>query len=209
MVTLTYADADGWEPRHISAFVQRVTEWLERRGHSYAYAWVLEMQKRGAPHYHVLFWLPCGVRLPKPDVREGRQRSVLWAHGMTRIELARSPGYIVKYASKGDDKPLPFRARLFGVGAAERQWRCVARWSALPGWLRQLSAEGDLFSRVAGAGWLNRSTGEIHAYQWRFGFGRSEGGWVVWFERRVPKEDAVLRCAGGAPAEVEGQSSCG
>jgi hypothetical protein len=197
MVTLTYADADGWEPGHVSKFVQRCTEWLERREHSYAYAWVIEMQKRGAPHYHVLFWLPRGVRLPKPDCLNGRQRTVLWPHGMTKIERARSPGYIVKYTSKGtDDLPLPFRARLFGVGASIREWRRVARWGALPRWLRDLSTEGDVFARVASAGWLNRTTGEVHECQWRFGFNRVEGcGWVVWFERK--------RAVGAAEGEEE------
>jgi hypothetical protein len=184
MVTLTYADADAWEPCHISAFVQRVSEWFERRGHSYAYAWVLEMQRRGAPHYHVLFWLPHGVRLPKPDSCGPRQRRPFWPWGMTRIELARSPGYIVKYTSKGDYAPFPFRARLFGVGATVREWRRVARWAALPRWLRDLSSDGDVFSRLCGVGWLNKTTGEVHGSQWRFGFGRDERGWVVWFERR-------------------------
>ena len=97
MSTLTYRPGVEWESRHISRYVQRCVEWLERRGHSYAYAWVLEMQKRGAPHYHVLFWLPVGVMLPKPDCISGRQRTPLWPHGMTKIERARSPGYIVKY----------------------------------------------------------------------------------------------------------------
>ena len=185
MVTLTYRPGVEWEPRHISAFVQRVAEWLERRGYSYAYAWVLEMQRRGAPHYHVLFWLPRGVRLPKPDVCGPRQRTAFWPFGMTKIELARSPGYIVKYASKGEDAPLPFGARLFGVGASVRQWRRDARWWALPLWLRQASAVGDVFSRLCGVGWVNRGTGSIHVSPWRFGFCEDEAGCVVWFERRA------------------------
>jgi hypothetical protein len=184
MVTLTYRDADAWRACHVSAFVQRCSEWLERRGYSYAYAWVIEMQRRGAPHYHVLFWLPHGVKLPKPDMVQGRQRTPLWPHGMTRIELARGPGYIVKYASKGEDAPLPFGARLFGIGAACRHWRRVARWSALPRWLRDVSRAGDVLSRVSHVGWVNRSTGEIHESRWRFGFHQDDDGWVVCFERR-------------------------
>lgn len=191
MVTLTYADADAWEPRHISRFVQRVSEWLERRGHSYAYAWTLEMQRRGAPHYHVLFWLPHGVRLPKPDVCARRQRTAFWSFGMTRVERARSPGYIVKYTSKGDGAAFPFRARLFGVGATVREWRRLARWAALPRWLRDLSSEGDVLSRVAAVGWVNRNTGEVYGSQWRFGFERDEVGWVVWFERVAPGDGAA------------------
>lgn len=198
MVTLTYANCEAWEPGHVSRFVQRCVEWLSRRGHSYAYAWVLEMQRRGAPHYHVLFWLPRGVKLPAPDVvgrrgsLVGMPRRALWPFGMTRIEKARSPGYIVKYASKGDECALPAGARLFGVGAAVLAWRRFARWSALPAWLREVSVEGDAFTRLVGAGWVNRRTGEIHASEWRFGFGKDEVGWLVWFERRLVCRE---RCA--------------
>lgn len=206
MVTLTYADADAWEPRHISTFVQRVAEWLERRGHSYAYAWVLEMQQRGAPHYHVLFWLPAGVRLPKPDVCGPRQRAPLWPFGMTRVEFARSPGYIVKYTSKGDVAPFPFRARLFGVGASVRDWRRIARWGAMPRWIRDLSTEGDVISRLCHVGWLNRMTGEVYESPWRFGFGRDEVGWVVWFERRGKEAHPAVRWSGeGVPTALSSE----
>jgi hypothetical protein len=190
MMTLTYACAEDWRPCHISTFCQRCCEWLERRNHSYGYAWVIEMQKRGAPHYHVLFWLPEGVKLPRPDTCAFGQRTPLWPHGLTRIERARSPGYIVKYASKGEDEPLPFGARLFGIGAHERVWRKLSRWAALPAWLRNLSEEGDVLARVAHVGWVNRSTGVIHESQWRYGFSRDEEGWVVWFERREVEAEA-------------------
>lgn len=193
MVTLTYRSVDDWEPGHISRYVQRSVAWLERRGCSYAYAWVVEMQKRGAPHYHVLFWLPDGVKLPKPDVCSCRQRTPLWPHGMTRIERARSPGYIVKYASKGEEEPLPFGARLFGVGSFDRHWRRLACWAALPAWLRDLSEEGDVIARLARMGWLNRSTGEVYEPEWRFKFERDEEGWRVWYERR-----SAQACAGAS-----------
>lgn len=184
MVTLTYRNADGWEPKHISKYVQRATEWLERRAHSYAYAWVIEMQKRGAPHYHVLFWLPEGVHLPKPDWLYRTMRTRMWPHGSSRIENARAPSYITKYASKGEEEPLPFGARLFGIGACERRWRRVARWSALPAWLKDLSQEGDVLSRIAHVGWVNRQTGDIHESEWRWRFYRDEAEWVVCFERK-------------------------
>lgn len=207
MATLTYRDADGWEAKHISAYVQRTVEWLRRRRVPYAYAWVIEMQKRGAPHYHVLWWVPREVKLPKPD--EGPYPS--WRHGSSRIEWARSPGYIVKYSSKGDDMPLPFGARLFGMGACVSRWRRVARWAAMPKWLRQVSSEGDVLSRVTRLGWLNRDTGELHASPYRFGFERDETGWWVWIERwrgggageegRV--SEGVLREAQGAHSPAD------
>ena len=62
------------------------------------YVWVLELTKRGRPHYHVLFWLPRGISMPKAD-KQG-----WWRHGMTNTVPARSPvGYLCKYTSKGID----------------------------------------------------------------------------------------------------------
>lgn len=108
-VTLTCADDAAWSVRDISAYVRAVREWLRRRGIPCRYQWVIELTRRGRPHYHVLFWLPVGIKLPKPDA------SGQWSKGLTRIELARRPvGYLVKYATKGNlaDSMLPRGARL-------------------------------------------------------------------------------------------------
>ena len=58
------------------------------------YVWVLELTKRGRPHYHVLFWLPKGVSMPKAD-KQG-----WWKHGMTRSGGHSPVGYLCKYTSK-------------------------------------------------------------------------------------------------------------
>src|SRR5262249_13426634 len=84
-------------------------------------------------------------------------------------------------------------------GATCRDWRRVARWSALPRWLRDLSQEGDVLARVARVGWVNRATGEVHEARWQFGFERDESGWVVWF-RRLASVDDNGRGAPGAEA---------
>jgi hypothetical protein len=78
MVTLTYAEADMFNAGQITEYVKRMRRWLEVRRIAYAYQWVLEMQQRGAPHYHVLWSVPEGVRLPMPDCRSSRQRKALW-----------------------------------------------------------------------------------------------------------------------------------
>lgn len=189
MVTLTYRRADDWSPRHVSAFVQRVSEWFERRRLPYAYAWALELQQRGAPHYHVLFWVPHGTRLPKPDQCGPRQRVPFWPHGSTNITKARSVGYVVKYTSKGDCSPFPRGARIFGVGASERCWREFARWAAMPAWLRRRSFEGDRFVRL-GSDWVSTVTGEVYGPSpWRFGFFRVGARWRVWLECRDAPDD--------------------
>ena len=53
MVTLTYADLDAFQPRHISALLKHIRQWLLRRHHRFHYVWVAELQKRGALHYHI------------------------------------------------------------------------------------------------------------------------------------------------------------
>ena len=95
MVTLTYREDVEWSPRQVSGYLKCVREWARRKDIFIHYVWVLELTKRGRPHYHVLFWLPKGVSMPKAD-KQG-----WWKHGMTRSEWAHSPvGYLCKYTSK-------------------------------------------------------------------------------------------------------------
>ena len=67
LVTLTYAEGWLWHPRQVSRFLGDVREHCRRRGFDPAHVWVMELQKRGAPHYHVVLWLRSDIRLPKPD----------------------------------------------------------------------------------------------------------------------------------------------
>jgi len=64
---LTYADADGWNPKDITRYLYTVKAWMARRGIQARYVWTAELQQRGAVHYNVIWWLPRGVTLPKPD----------------------------------------------------------------------------------------------------------------------------------------------
>ena len=167
MVTLTYAPGAEYSPRQITEYVKRMRAWLEQRKIAYAYEWVLEMQKRGAPHYHVLWWVPGGMKLPMPDSVTGRQHKRLWPWGLTRTELARSgPAYIVKYASKGDQgRPLPRGARLYGVGGFDSAKR-LAQWRALPAYVRDRTEQGSSVRRATGGGWLVRESGEYIPSEW-------------------------------------------
>jgi len=98
MVTLTYAPGVAWSPDHIPDMQRKIRAWLRCRGYRYAFVWVCELQQRGAPHYHLLIWVPHGLRLPKFD------QFGWWPHGMTQIEMVEKPiGYLIKYLSKGQD----------------------------------------------------------------------------------------------------------
>lgn len=146
-LTLTYAAVDGWEPKHISRFLACLNEWARRQRERIPYVWTVELQERGAPHYHLILWVPRRLMLPKPDKRGW------WPHGSSRIggkkrkgggvmEIMRPVAYIAKYCSKGADScaalPLPKGIRISGRGGLPRasEQAREARWWSLPKWLR-------------------------------------------------------------------------
>jgi hypothetical protein len=158
MFTATYRQVGQWRSDHLKECLRHIRRWVERRGHTFRYVWVAELQSRGAVHYHVLIWLPRGLTLPKPD-KQG-----WWTHGSTRIEWARrAVSYVMKYASKGYGMhcQFPRGLRLHGRGGLDEAQRSVVRWWLLPRYVRQYFTEiGTRVSRAAGGGWLHAPTGE-------------------------------------------------
>lgn len=146
MVTLTYRDDVEWDSRHISSYLHCVRQWAKRRGHQVRYVWVMELTKRGRPHYHVVFWLPKGVSMPMAD-KQG-----WWKNGLTNSLWVRKPvGYIAKYASKGlsytspDSPQLPKGARICGYGGLDAPMMDSKCWILCPTWLKEL-LENEQFS---------------------------------------------------------------
>lgn len=136
MVTLTYR-ADTWQAGDISEYLHRLRSWhARRRVRSWAYVWTAELTKRGRIHYHLLIWTP--LLLPKPDL-QGH-----WPHGLTRVEMARSPaGYIAKYTSKGTAaRAFPPGARIHGA-RLPAPLRRLASWRLAPAWQRAISTPTD------------------------------------------------------------------
>lgn len=174
MLTLTYAQEDGWEANQIRDFLVNLRQLLN--DNLYGYAWVMEMQKRGAPHYHVILYVKRGTRIPKPDEK-------LWSHGMSRIETVRSPFYICKYTSKAHQKAyqkegLPPGARMFAVKIYNSDIPAdelfTFRISAAPAWLRPHLIEAReqtgteiRYARVKGGGWVIKETGEVLCSKWK------------------------------------------
>lgn len=157
MVTLTYAPAHKWDPKHVSGFIDSVRKYL-RCSHNVTklhYTWVMELQKRGAPHYHVLLRLPVGVRIPKPD------NAGWWFLGHTNTEKARHAiGYLAKYASKGDalgHHEFPKGARLHGASQLEGDEGAFRRWWNLPVWVRESIGFVCHVTRVAGGVMVTRT----------------------------------------------------
>ena len=183
-VTLTFRDNAEFlrcrsrRPRSgVSQYLRDVTQWVERRGGKVlAHAFVLELQERGVPHYHVLLILDRPMRMPKPD-------EWVWDYGMSNIfslgSVERlSVSYLAKYLQKGDQKgwsdgvgceyvinpdtgrkEKASRDLLYGVKKFSwvirlEGWREVLRWLNLPDYLRGFSYYlGELPRRVSRAGW--------------------------------------------------------
>lgn len=169
-VTGTYRPGAYYSPDHIGQLVTHMRNWARRRGVKLRYQWVMEIQRRGAPHYHLIAWVPKGFRFPKPDEQGW------WPHGMSNIKLARrAVGYLVKYATKGDaDDHMPKGARLFGVGGLDAEDSLATHRARLPRWLAD-TVRGRA-RRVVRVGWVDLETGEIHRSPWRIEMGRDESG---------------------------------
>lgn len=155
LLTLTYRPGTPWAAGHISKLLEAACQYLSRHGVTPRYQWVMELMRSGVPHYHILFFLPRGHTLPKPDKRGW------WVHGLTRIEWARNPvGYLAKYASKGNGSThFPKGARIHGGRGLEVGGRLEARWWACPRWVRAIWTVEDAPQRSRG-GYMSAATGE-------------------------------------------------
>lgn len=148
MLTLTYRRRKDWAPRHINDAVR----WCRKHG-SIGTVWVCELQKRGAPHYHLLTCWPLSDRWIKPTEENGG-----WAKGFTWVtDNIKHPWYIMKYIQKGqgDERRncYPKGLRIFAVSrsitrALVGEQRLAYRRLQLPYWYTQ-GAKDD--SAILGA----------------------------------------------------------
>lgn len=171
MLTLTYSPENDYSPLHITALLKRIRAYLDRKGYSFYYVWVLENTKKNRPHYHIVLWLPKGVTLPKPDKRGW------WSQGSTKIEWVRknAAAYIAKYCAKPkyqygtsdnytiqNQGEFPKGARLHGCGGLDLANRWRRSWWNLPVYVRKAFPKSDLKVVPAkGGGYVSRETGEF------------------------------------------------
>jgi hypothetical protein len=186
-VTLTYRSDGLWTGKHISDYLRRVRNRAADEGVSLRYQWVLELTKRGRPHYHVIWWVPYGYKLEKAD-QVGD-----WRWGFTNTALSIRPvGYVVKYASKGGDScqsgSIPKGARLFGVGGGNGVEKHIAHRAGLPMWLESQLHEEDRARRVPRLGWVGTVSGQVFASPFRVGWHRDNFGVVIVTITRVSDE---------------------
>jgi hypothetical protein len=148
-ITLTYRPGVDWHANRIRSTLKCYREWARRRGIALSYVWVMELQGRGVPHYHLLVWLPRGWSPPLPD-KQG-----WWPHGASNARWVRERDnavyYVAKYASKGYTGFIPRDARLWGVGGLHPDVRARLSWEMAPSWLRGMVPYGCRI--VHRAGW--------------------------------------------------------
>lgn len=146
-VTLTYAEGSEWGPRHVSQALQAFRHWHRKRGLGEAVRciWVAELTKRKRVHYHLVVWLPHGVKMPQWD-RDQSNRSRFWSHGLTETApLRTNVGYLMKYISKmGEFHLFPKGLRSYGISGLTPVARCVRRWYGMPEWVKRSYGVGDV-----------------------------------------------------------------
>lgn len=127
MITLTYRPEQSWQAGDVRRFMVALRALLG--DDLLAYAWVAELQARGAVHYHILLVVPPGVYVDKYWVLD------TWGLGRTRTERARSVWYIITYLGKAYQKVFerfPKGARCFAVWLASDQMVEQLRFVSLP-----------------------------------------------------------------------------
>lgn len=188
MIRLSYSgsgrpeseDGDA-RPNHVRSYLTAVREWANRQGFQLRYVWVGELQERGALHYHVVYWLPKRITMPKADKRGW------WSYGSTNTTPVTDPiGYVTKYISKlrskgSNSMPFPKGFRMHGCGGLTRDGREVRSYSLMPLWIRDLGDWTLRFRRAVGGGFFSKLTGEW----W-------ESPWQVFYVERRPGVGAVI-----------------
>jgi hypothetical protein len=110
MVMLTYKKVEDYKPGHINDYMKNLKQRLDKK--LIGFAWVAEIQKRGAVHYHLILVTEKGTRIPLPD------KSGMWKLGWSGIHTARTPWYLLTYAGKEHQKDLaryPKSARMYAA----------------------------------------------------------------------------------------------
>jgi hypothetical protein len=110
MVGFTYAPGKEYSPGHMRDYLKKIKQMLGKD--LIGFAWVCEVQKRGAMHYHLMLCVTKGTRIPMPD------KTGMWGFGSTSVAKARSFYYICSYIGKEYQKDLsryPRSCRLYGA----------------------------------------------------------------------------------------------
>lgn len=163
MVTLTYRPGCDWASGHMASAMLSMRDWCRMKKIAFRYVWVAEIQDgkrradgigRNVIHYHMVVWLPHGVKCPHFDAQGW------WPHGMSQSkapEKVQNPvGYLLHYLKKDKDlSAMPKGARAYGIGGLDFTTRRARRWLGLPSFVQANSDIFDKWTRAVGGGWLS------------------------------------------------------
>ncbi|MBF6616896.1 MAG: hypothetical protein ITG07_09245 [Candidimonas sp.] len=154
-MTLTYSNNADFSPKHISRFIDKVRAWLRRLGHQFTYVWVLERQSR--LHYHLIVWLPRGVKLDLVKLAKW------WPSGCTWTAHCNSVRDWGAYMAKFSSPAGSFRKnmRLYGSGGFDATAKQAIMRAGMPRWLLRILPRSRSARRFPGGGWVDITTGEI------------------------------------------------
>lgn len=169
-VTLTYRSVDDWKPNHMSAFSLNLRNWFRRKCNRtrVRMVWVLELQTRGAVHYHCMIWVRSKDFFPNPA------KAGWWPHGFahvlsSKVHINRPVAYMAKYCSKVTTEQamsVPKGARMHGVCGLKPEGRRVIRFWRSPLFVRDhFGGKSDI--RKVNGGYMDRLTGEFLASPWK------------------------------------------
>ena len=186
-VTLTYANEGAWRPNHIAEATDRFRHWCKRRGIDCRYTWVAELTAKGRVHYHLIAWLPHGMKMTfwdKPRRVKGRKTCAFWTHGMSNTQTAKyGVSYLMKYLSKmGEFHEFPEGLRLYGTGGLTQESRQIRAWQNLPYWVRCDHGVGEV--KRIGRHLVDLASGEVLPPMYRRQF--VPGGVQIFQLREMP-----------------------
>jgi hypothetical protein len=133
MYTLTYRPGQYYRPNDIRDFMTKIRRYYGDR--LYGYAWVAELQARGAIHYHVLLYLKVKTWAREPD------KMGWWSWGSTTVTTARSAFYLVRYTGKERQKDFdkfPVGCRAFATWLRDDRLALQHRYNGLRNWMKAI-----------------------------------------------------------------------
>jgi hypothetical protein len=187
-VTLTYREVEDWVPGHVGGFTRHVRKWFQRVAKvPMRMTWVLELQKRGAVHYHAMIWIPARCKFPNPA------DAGWWPHGFSHVKappggIQRPVSYMAKYASKVTTcqaSRVPKGARMYGACGLDKEGKRWVRWWRAPLFARDaLGGAADI--RKTNGGYYDRETGLFCESPWKVSI--LPGGRVIAWRIVLPIE---------------------
>jgi hypothetical protein len=99
-IGLTFRRLEDFHKGAIRGYLNRLVVWLKRKGvRRYFFAWVMEVQQRGVPHYHILLAYEGGIRIPFPD-------QSWWSYGSSNLQVLGGGRSLMRYLTKYFEKEL-------------------------------------------------------------------------------------------------------